>query len=177
VREVGTLMVIATLAQAGAILMLAAGLVSRANALQEISRLRSDDAALVSSIIRAVERSRTLRHVVNELHATDGIVTIERGRCRPKLPACLLFWVGAGGPHRILRVVIDQRVHGDEAVVFLAHELRHALEVLAEPSVKSGSEIYFLFKRIGSWQGDVFETQAADDVEAAVRRELIRTRE
>jgi hypothetical protein len=66
-------------------------------------------------------------------------------------------------------------VQGDRPIFILAHELQHAIEVLEAPHVSTEHDVDQLFERIGfhASAGDV-ETQAALDVERAVRRELSR---
>ena len=54
----------------------------------------------------------------------------------------------------------------------VAHELRHALEVLSDPTVTNADAMYFFYRREGSMRGAAFETRAAIDAGNAVRREL-----
>jgi len=58
----------------------------------------------------------------------------------------------------------------------LGHELRHALEVLAEPSVRTGYGMLSRYKRNGAVQGETFETEAAIAAGDAVYTELKRRR-
>ena len=88
------------------------------------------------------------------------------------LRACLAFWMAIAGPDRILRVIVDDRKVGSAAIVSIAHELQHALEVLSYRSVRTGGEMFGVFHRIGTWRGDSFETHAAIRVGEAVRSEL-----
>jgi hypothetical protein len=67
---------------------------------------------------------------------------------------------------------VDDRKPDSEALVSIAHELQHALEVLSHRDVTSGAAMYGLFERIGMWRDHSFETSAAIDVEGAVRSEL-----
>jgi hypothetical protein len=55
----------------------------------------------------------------------------------------------------------------------IGHELRHTVEVIAEPSVRSDAEKYFLYQRIGM-RGvtGTSETMAAMDAGNAVRAEV-----
>jgi hypothetical protein len=52
--------------------------------------------------------------------------------------------------------------------------LQHALEVLSDTSVIDRASFLFLYRGIGSGEADgvTFETQAAVDAEAQVRREV-----
>jgi hypothetical protein len=64
-----------------------------------------------------------------------------------------------------------------ETMASIAHELRHALEVLSEPGVRSGFEMYQLYRRNHAWSGEAFETKAAIDAGDAVHKELKRSLE
>ena len=67
-----------------------------------------------------------------------GLVYVERGGCGHGVRARLDFMVAAG-PNRFLRVTLDDRGTDAQAMASLGHELRHALEVLAEPAVTSAA--------------------------------------
>jgi hypothetical protein len=138
------------------------------------ARVRTEDPDLAASIRDATDRSTTFRQLVDAIAATDGMVYVVRGRCPRIVRACLVFWVGVAGPNRILRVIVDDRKLASDAIVSMAHELQHALEVLSERSVTNGARMYALFGRIGTLRGHSYETKAAIIVEEAVRSELRR---
>jgi hypothetical protein len=60
-------------------------------------------------------------------------------------------------------------------MALIAHELRHALEVLAEPAVRTGAGMFDLYRRNGAIRGETFETRAALDAGDAVAREMGRS--
>ena len=159
---------------AGTTLALVVGLMTWSGT--EFTRVRADTPALSRLMQEASHRSPTFRGLMERIQATDGIVYVVNGRCRERVRACLLFWIGTSDRNRILRVVVDDHRQREEAMSFIAHELRHALEVLDEPSVTTGGGMYLLYSRIGSGRGHTFETQAARDTEDAVYQELKRTR-
>ena len=85
--------------------------------------------------------------------------------------------MAAAGPNRMLRVVVDNSRQADiETMALLGHELRHALEVLGEPSVRTGAGMFSLYRRNGAVQGVTFETEAAIAAGDAVYNELRRRR-
>ena len=142
-----------------------------------IARVRAEDPGLSALIRQAIDQSATFRRIVEAIQATDGIVYVIRGRCGHYVRACLLLWMGAAGPNRLLRVVVDDRRQaGVETMALIGHELRHALEALAEPSVTTGYGMLSLYKRNGAVQGETFETQAAIKAGDAVYNELKRRR-
>jgi hypothetical protein len=58
-------------------------------------------------------------------------------------------------------------------VATIAHELRHAAEVLEDPAVRTAADVTALFERIGyTVYAGVLETTAAEEIERTVAREL-----
>jgi len=146
-------------------------------AAQRDERVRADDPTLSALIAQAIDQSATFRRIVEAIQSTDGIVYVVRGQCGHGVRACLFLWMAAAGPNRMLRVIVDSSRQADiETMASLGHELRHALEVLAEPSVRTGYGMLALYKRNGAVQGATFETEAAIKAGDAVYNELKRRR-
>ena len=139
------------------------------------SRVRAEDPALSTLIRQATDHSATFRRLVAEIQSSDGIIHVMRGRCGHYVRACLMLWMGVAGPNRMLRVVVDSDKTDIDTMASLGHELRHALEVLAEPSVKTGAGMFQLYRRNGAVQGVTFETEAAIHAGDAVYLELKRS--
>ena len=138
----------------------------------QIPRVRTDNPMLASLIRRANEESATFRTLMSQIGASDGIVWIEQGDCGHHVRACLRHTLTASGPNRLLRVVVGGRGSDDETMATLGHELRHAVEVLGEPGVKSSAAMFFLYSRIGSRGSEGFETETAVAAGEAIWREL-----
>ena len=141
---------------------------------REVPRVRSGEPSLSMLIQQATDRSPTFRRLVEAIQATDGLVYVQPGRCGHYVKACLVFWMGVSDTNRILRVIVEHGKTDVEAMASTAHELRHALEVLEQPSVRSGSDMYFFYRFGRSIKGETFETQAAIDAGIAVSKELKR---
>ena len=109
---------------------------------------------------------------MDAIQATDGIVYVQRDRCRHHVFSCLVLWMGFAGPYRVLRVNVAGGRNDIETMASIAHELRHALEVLNEPHVRSGFGMYQLYTLNHAHRGETFETEAAIDAEDAVYKEL-----
>jgi hypothetical protein len=140
------------------------------------TRVRAEDPALSTLIRQAIDQSATFRGLVEAIQATDGIVYVIHGRCGHYVRACLLLWMAGAGPNRMLRVVVDTSRQADiETMALIGHELKHALEVLAEPRVKTGAGMFHLYGPGHKVQG-VFETKAAIEAGDAVYNELRRRR-
>jgi hypothetical protein len=139
-------------------------------------RVRTDNPIIAALIEEATNRSITFQRLVGAIQATNGVVYVQQGRCGHGRRACLPFSMAVAGPHRILRIVLERLEPGREVIVAIAHELRHALEVLEEPGITSGDLMYFFYKSHGSWRGEAFETAAAVDAGNAVHQELRKPR-
>ena len=116
-----------------------------------IRRVRSEDPTITALIAQASEWSATFQAFLDMIDRSDGIVYIERGRCRHGGAACMALTVKLAGPNRMLRIVIDQRkARCDlDLMASIGHELWHAIEVLREPSLRSYAHLYHFFSRDG----------------------------
>jgi len=139
------------------------------------TRVRTDDLVLSTLIRQAMDRSPTFRRIVDAIQASDGIVYIQRDQCRHYVQSCLVLWMGFAGPNRVLRVNVAGRKTDIEMMSSIGHELRHALEVLDEPGLRSGARMYNWYKHNHAWRGETFETLAAVEAGDAVYRELKRS--
>ena len=135
-------------------------------------RVRSTDGTIVSLIGEASRRSSTFRGLIHTIEQTDGIVYVESGNCLHGVRACLSLSVTRAGEFRILRVIVDLAVDAITLMATIAHELRHALEILTEPAVRSTKDAYMFYAREAPTSRGVFETQAAIAAGLAVEREL-----
>ena len=139
------------------------------------ARVRAQDLDLSTLIRQATDQSPTFRGIVDAIQASDGIVYVQRDRCRHYVRSCLVLWMGFLGPYRVLRVNVAAGKNDIETMASIAHELRHALEVLSEPGVRSSFGMYQLYTRNHAWRGETFETAAAIDAGNAVYKELKRS--
>src|SRR3954466_15357729 len=110
-------------------------------------RVRSTNPAIAAVLVEAETRSVTFRSLVRTIEGTDGIVYVERGRCGHGVPACLSLSVVSGGGYRLLRVLVDDAAELVSLVAVIGHELRHAIELLSEPAVRSFSAAYLYYER------------------------------
>jgi hypothetical protein len=168
---------------AGFLYMVVAGMTSEAAASprdqedvqsgeSRVGRVRALDAPVRELIEIGAERSETFRRLLTLIEATDGLVYVERARCRLKVPACLMFPSAGSEQTRVLRIYIDDRKSDRDAIASLGHELQHALEVLQEPAVRSTAAMHLFYHRQARRLGDTFETNAAIVAGDSVRAEL-----
>jgi hypothetical protein len=140
-------------------------------------RVRSHHPAIASLIERAAERSKTFRDLVEAIDMSNGIVYVEEGQCGRHIVKSCVAAVTQTATNRILVVKMDIRHADGELMGLIGHELRHAVEILAEPSVVDATSMYFLYQRIGGRGAyTAFETQAAVAAGDAVRAEVSRYR-
>jgi hypothetical protein len=128
-----------------------------------------DGAKLVADSTRTCP---SIRRLLEALEGTDVIVFVEvrdgvaNGRAQ-------LTMMGSRAGVRWLRVTVDARHMWRQQVAFLAHELRHTVEVAMAPEVRDVAGFLHLYERIGySVGGGRFETAAAVAAENEALREL-----
>jgi hypothetical protein len=123
----------------------------------------------------AAAGSATVRSLMADLARTDLIVVVEV-QADPPVYHGRTVLAAATEVGRFVRVSIDLMLPARRRVEVLAHELWHALEIAAAPEVRDAAGMRALFSRIGWRVGQVFETQAAIDVEWRVRADHARGR-
>jgi hypothetical protein len=130
-------------------------------------------------LARGAERSPTVAALLDGLARSNLIVHIEERWPRGgESPGATRFVEYAGG-QRYLRITLDARVRGPEAVALLGHELQHAWEVAQAPWVVDVETFDRLYRAIGhpSCQGRRrarYDTAAARHVSRAVYAEMVR---
>jgi hypothetical protein len=138
----------------------------------DMPRVRSSHAYIRAMIDEAARRSPSFRRLVEAIEATDGIVYVEDGICGHSVRACLTMSISSAAQYRILRVLVDVRQPDWDVMSSIGHELRHALEVLENASIKTTEAIYLFFRYAAQATGESFETQAAVSAGNAVRNEV-----
>src|SRR5262245_27893779 len=136
-------------------------------------RVRSSHAYIRAMIEEAGRRSATFRQLIDAIETTDGIVYVEQGECAHRVRACLIMTVTPTANHRFLRVLVDARQPDWEVMSSIGHELRHAVEVLSEPGLRSSEAIFLYYFREGVTMGEMFETGAAIRAGDAVKSEVV----
>ena len=144
-----------------------------ASVVTQVPRVRAGSQRLKALIDRAVALSPTFRNLVSSIEATDGIVQVQEGRCPLRVAGCLVWRMTLAAPYRMLFVMTDAKRSDIEVMASVAHELRHALEVFENPSLKRNSDIALFYlgdKRLTF--GQSIETAAAVAAGDAVFNEL-----
>jgi hypothetical protein len=141
-------------------------------------RLRPDDSRSAALVLEGLERSETLRSLVDRLEERNVIVYVQwqptlRGRL-----AGSLTWIAAAGRYRYVRVSWSPDLSMSAAIATLGHELQHAVEVANEPSIVSAEtlEAYYRAHGISMTSHNGWDTIAARDRGDTVRREIAAVR-
>ena len=109
----------------------------------------------------AREASATVRQLLETLQETDVMVVVEI-QDRVLNRTGHLTFVGTQHGTRWLRVTLEAGNRRPEQMAWLAHELRHAVEVAGAPEVQDLAGLGRLYARIGTNLGDGrYETDAA----------------
>lgn len=144
-----------------------------------VPHVRVRHGALEPYLREAIEKSATTRELVATLDASDVIVYLELlPGMPPTLPAGLSY-AGSGGPFRYLRISLNPANTRAQMLAMIGHELQHAVEIVAEPKVRSTRDLAKFYKRIGlsSHAGETWDTEAARKVGRLVSREVARSRD
>ena len=139
---------------------------------QRMNRVRSDDPAIAALITQASHRSPTFRSLVETINTTDGIVYVNEGTCGRGARACFKHQVIIAGPNRVLHILVDSDRPDWDLMGAVGHELRHAIEVLGDPTITSDAAMRSFYKQNGVELNGVLETRAAIVAGTDIRGEL-----
>jgi hypothetical protein len=138
----------------------------------EKAHLRSSSPVINAAIQSAIERSATFRGLVAEINASDSWVFVNEGDCGHGVRACFVS-VRSSGAYRFMFILIDPRKRDDDLMGSIGHELRHTVEVIGEPTVRTNSAKFFFYERVAMHgSSGERETRAAMDAGNAVRSEI-----
>jgi hypothetical protein len=139
--------------------------------------VRVSDARIRAAVADGIERSPLFRDLVAGLEASDVIVYVDSDPTMPgRLQGRLTFMAAAGG-RRYVRVRIACALSGPHLIAMLAHELQHAVEIAAAPSVVDELSLAAEYRRIGFAshampRGAGFDSRAAIEVGFRVWHEV-----
>ena len=139
---------------------------------RSVAHVRSTNVDLGALIDQAGERSATFRALLDTINTSDSFVFVEAGECGHGVRACFVS-VTAAGAYRYMRVVVDTRKADWDLMGSIGHELRHTIEVIANPNVRNDVNKHFFYQQIGTrGTATARETQAAVDAGNTVRAEV-----
>ena len=136
-----------------------------------MSHIRTADPKVAAVVQTAFDRSVTFRKMVAIIDASDSYVYVQGGQCSHSVRACFVS-VTASSTNRYMRVIVDSSGSELELMGLIAHELRHTIEVIAEPSVRDSAAKYHFYERTAMHApGGTHETRAAIAAGEIVRSE------
>jgi hypothetical protein len=113
--------------------------------------IRTERPDLRRLIEDGIARSRTLAAIVAALHPSDVVVYIEsRIRMPSRVQGFLAHRVTTIGDRRGLRIIVSAALSGDQLLSVIAHELQHALEVAAVPTIRSDEALRAFFQAMST---------------------------
>ena len=142
--------------------------------------IRVADPQLQALIDDATETSATVRGLLTRIAASDVVVFVAcENDLSVRASGRLNFMTAAGGVRYV--VIRLKPARRNAAIAMLAHELQHAAEIAAAPSIVDDASLTREYERIGyrsrsGHGGLAFETQAAADTGRRVMEELMETK-
>ena len=137
-------------------------------------RVRSTDDRIRKMLEVGARRSSTFAGLLAAIERTDVIVYIQPASHMPSQLDGRLLLLPTSNNQRYLRIQVRGDLSRAELIPLIAHELRHALEVADEPSVRDQAAMIELYERIGeaSTGPHAYDTAAARSTGKQVRSEL-----
>jgi hypothetical protein len=140
------------------------------------SNLRPQSVRIAECVARGIERSATFRALVERIDQGDVVVYIDAPIGMSHGLSASLTWMAVIPGARLVRVSLRHDLGNHDAVAMLAHELRHVVELLDHPEVRSEIGLGDLYRRIGRASTAAarhWDTTAALRAGRAVRLELL----
>lgn len=125
--------------------------------------------------LQGMERSRTMRALVDRIEHGDVIVYIEMQPALVNRLGGKMTWVAAAGNYRYVRVSLNPQLQNDALVAILGHELQHVLEVVQQPLIVDEPTLERFYAQHGMTTANVtsgWDTEAARQMGDLVRHEL-----
>ena len=139
-------------------------------------RVRPYDGRAAQLLLEGMERSVTLRTIVDRLEQLDVIVYLEMQPALRKKLAGTLTWMAATPANRYVRISLNPEMTHDALIAALGHELQHALEVAEAPWVVDTDSLQAYYKKNGlstaSQHINGWDSLAARLIGDEVRRDL-----
>jgi len=138
-------------------------------------RVRPYDGRSAALLLEGLERSATIRAIVDRLEQRDVIVYVQMQPALRKGLAGTMTWLAATEFHRYVRISLNPELMHESLIAALGHELQHALEVAEASSVVDTASLQAYYeqhgmstaKHINGW-----DSMAARVAGEDVRREL-----
>jgi hypothetical protein len=145
------------------------------NPISRNPRVRPYDGRTAQLMLEGLERSVTMRAIVDRLEQLDVIVYIEMQPALRKKLAGTLTWMAGTVSNRYVRISLNPEVMHNALIAALGHELQHALEVAEAPSIVDTASLQAYYQKHGvatAQHINGWDSLAARVIGDEVRREL-----
>ncbi len=148
---------------------------ARGNAPQ--AHVRPLTASLARTLDAGLERSESIRRLVDRLEASDVVVYITDESFALRRWIGYLSFLSAVGGYRYLLVHVPTHRTSLDLISAIGHELQHAVEIAEAPAVVDGRSMAQHYQRVGydvtsDRSGKRFESREAIDAGQRVRRDV-----
>lgn len=134
---------------------------------------RTLDPEATATLALAIERSPLVRALVAEIESSNVVVHIQFSWELPGGIGGTTRFVTSQGGYRYVRIVLSNRLQGNDRVAILGHELAHAAEI-ARSDANDRDGIRRLWAATGFQIAELFfETRSAQRAERTIRQELV----
>jgi hypothetical protein len=159
-----------------AIALASTSVAARSSSVGAVSRVRGASIDSERLLAELIARSPTGRGLVEQLGRSDLIVYVRYEWFQTQMLRGRIGVVASGGNRRLFAIEINSHQTRTEQLAALGHELQHAVEIAAAPSVRDARSLAALYGAIGQPAGypgaEMFETAAAAEMGHRVRHEL-----
>ena len=144
-----------------------------------VPRVRPNDSRSAALLLQGIQRSDTLREIVERLEQSDVIVYLVMQPSLKRSLAGTLTWVTGTKSFRYVRISLNPELSSDALISVIGHELQHALEVSDAPSIVDTASLQAYYEKNGLTtpsHANGWDTLAARVTGEEVRRELLESR-
>ena len=143
-------------------------------------RVRPYDGRAAQLLLEGLERSVTMRTIVDRLEQLEVIVYVQMQPALRKKLAGTLTWLAATPSNRYVRISLNPEIARDSLIAALGHELQHALEVAEAPWIVDPPSLQAYYEKHGlktaTQHINGWDSMAARLIGDEVRRDLVGVR-
>ncbi|HEY8536883.1 MAG TPA: hypothetical protein VIL25_10555 [Vicinamibacterales bacterium] len=145
--------------------------------LAPFARVRPISREAEALIREGAERSTTIRTMLARIEVSDVIVYVDTQITPRRLVAAWTRFVSSSPVSRVLRVHVDPTYPRQVRLALLGHELRHVIEIVEAPGIRTVEDMLRHYRTHGVETGDnQYDTAAAVETGYIVSDELLRSR-
>jgi hypothetical protein len=139
-----------------------------------LPHVRPEGERAAYTVARGLEKSPTLRGLVDRLQQSDVIVYVAIAPPLGAGTAGGIQFIGASTVFRYVRVVLSLELTTPQMMTTLGHELQHAVEVSEVSWVRDRGSFVRYYRQTGlhRFQSRAFDTKAAQEASERVLQEL-----